>query len=286
VIVGLLLAAVFVGVGASGHRLTEHGPWYKAGGLVFAALELVLFVLLLAARSIRRGARQPSYMTARLRLFLHRTISSAMVVVLAVVVSSLVWPSLKNYYSNPVVGIPWLGPNLLFRRFAGPSRAEVEFFVFTGLALLVSAITAAIVMLLRRRALAPEPAERADEDGARLQQAVESGLHALHSIDDTRAAIIACYLTMEESLGTAGAARSRAETSAELLTRAGRAGLLHGPAANQLTTLFYEARYSSHELPAGARQDARQALEAISADLQLQARVSRQPDVAAAGAAS
>jgi hypothetical protein len=281
---GLLLAVAFVGLGTSGYRLTTHGPWRNAGGPVFGCLELVLLALLLTARSIRRRAPEPSYMIARLRLFLHRTIVSAMVVVLAVVVSSLVWPGLKKYYGNPIVNVPAIGPNMYLHRVEG--RTEVELIVLAAVALLGGGIIVASVMLRRRRAVAPAPSKQADEDGASLRRAVESGLRALHSIDDTRAAIIACYLTMEDSLGTAGAARTGAETSTELLNRAVQAGLLHGPAANQLTLLFYEARYSSHELPAGARQDAERALEAISADLQAQATVSRQADTAVRMAAS
>ena len=285
-ITGLLLVVAFVGLAASSYRLTDHGPWRGAGGPVFGCLELVLLALLLMARRIRRQAPEPSYMTARVRLFLHRTIVGAMVVVLVVVVSSLVWPGLKKYYGNPLVNTPVIGPNMYFKRFVGLSGSETEFFVFAGIALVACAITVAIVILLRRRAMTPVPGQRADEDGASLRQAVESGLRALHSTEDTRAAIIACYLTMEESLGAAGAARTGAETSSELLNRAVRAGLLHGSAANQLTLLFYEARYSSHDLPAGAREDAERALEAISADLQADAKAGRQPDAPVGMAAS
>jgi hypothetical protein len=286
VAVGILFVAAFVGVGTSGYRLTQHGPLRGVGGLVFGCLELVLLALLLMARRIRRQAPEPSYMIGRVRLFLHRTIVGAMVVVLAVVVSSLVWPGLKKYYGNPIVNTPDIGPNMYFRRFAGLSRAEVEFFIIAGVAVVVCAIMVAIVMLLRRRAMAAAPGRPVDDDGASLRQAVESGLRALHSTQDTRAAIIACYLTMEESLGAAGAARTGAETSTELLNKAVRAGLLHGPAANQLTLLFYEARYSSHELPPGARQDAERALEAISADLQADATAGRQANAAVGMAAS
>jgi hypothetical protein len=283
---GLLFVVAFVGLGASRYRLTEHGPWRGAGGPVFGCLELVLLALLLMSRRIRRRAPEPSYMIARVRLFLHRTILAAMVVVLVVVVSSLVWPGLKKYYGNPLVNTPVIGPNMYFHRFIGLTGTEAEFFVFAGVALVVCAITVAIVMLLRRRARAAPPGQRADEDGASLRQAVESGLRALHSTQDTRAAIIACYLSMEESLGAAGAARTGAETSTELLNRAVRAGLLHGSAANQLTLLFYEARYSSHELPAGAREDAERALEAISADLHADAVAGRQTDAPAGMATS
>jgi len=284
-ITGLLLAIVVVGVGTSGHRLTEHGPWRSAGGPVAAALELVLAVLLLTLRSIRRREPQASFMIARLRLFLHRTISSAMVVVAAVVVSSLVWPSLKKYYANPLNLVPQLGPSEPFQHFLDMTRAE-EYLVFAGLTLLVVVITVVSVRLLSRSAAAAAPGARADDDGASLHHAVESGLSALDAIDDARAAIIACYRTMEESLGTAGAARYSAETSAELLNRAVRAGLLHGPAASRLTQLFYEARYSTHELPAEAKEEARRALEAISADLQPRATGSGPTASAAAEAVS
>jgi hypothetical protein len=284
-IIGLLLAAIVVGADASGHRLTEHGPWHNRGGPVALTLELVLAALLLTLRSIRRRALEPSYLTARLRLLLHRTICTAMVVVAAVVVSSLVWPSLKNYYANSLVLVPWAvsgrPPPLHVR---GLSSGTVELVTYGGMTLLVGAVIVASVILLRRHAAAAEPAERADDDGANLRQAVESGLRALQSTGDARAAIIACYVAMEHSLATAGAARSSAETSAELLTIAAASGLLHGPAASKLTTLFYEARYSSHELPPGARDDARRALDAISADLQSQAKLGRPPDAAAASA--
>lgn len=281
---GLVLVAVFVAVGAAGPPLTRHGPWHSLGGPVAAVLELVLAALLLTLRSIRQRAQEPSYMTARLRLFLHRTIITTMVVVVAVVVSSLVWPSLKHYYANPLSGLPFLASGVPPTPFRQYTKGEVELAI-AGLALVLIAIIVVVARLLRREAASAVMPPARDDDGG-LRQAVESGLRALQSTEDARAAIIACYLTMEEDLRNAGAARYHSETSAELLTRAVDSGLLNGPAASQLTLLFYEARYSSHELPPGARQDAMRALKAISAELQSAASVRRPLDAAAARAPS
>jgi hypothetical protein len=104
-----------------------------------------------------------------------------------------------------------------------------------------------------------------DETG--LRDAVESGRAAFTEFDDTRAAIIACYVAMEGSLAERGTARAVADTPDELLSRATQTGLVHGPAARTLTGLFYEARFSSRPLAAGQRETARQALDELAAEL-------------------
>jgi hypothetical protein len=283
-VTALVLVAVFVAAGAAGPPLTRHGPWHNLGGPVAAVLELVLAALLLTLRSIRQRAPEASYLTARLRLFLHRTIITTMVVVVAVVVSSLVWPSLEHYYANPISGLPDFNSGVPATPFRQYTKGELELTI-AGLVLVLIAITVVIVRLLRRGPAEAGSAPAKDEDGS-LRQAVESGLRALRSSEDARTAIIACYLTMEASLHEAGAARYHSETSAELLTRAVRSGLLDGTAASQLTQLFYEARYSTHELPPATRKAALRALEAISAELEPEADRSQPPDSAAAVAAS
>jgi hypothetical protein len=58
-----------------------------------------------------------------------------------------------------------------------------------------------------------------------------------------------------------------AETPDELLRRASANGLVQGTAAGQLTAVFYEARFSTRELPETSRQTAEQALADLSASL-------------------
>ena len=115
--------------------------------------------------------------------------------------------------------------------------------------------------------LPPEEAPLAEGQRGDLQDAVSSGRRALAGLDDARAAIIACYVAMERSLAAAGAAHADADTPDEFLARAVAAGLVRGAAAGELTRLFYEARFSAHELTAAQRDAARAALEQLADDL-------------------
>jgi hypothetical protein len=108
------------------------------------------------------------------------------------------------------------------------------------------------------------------EDSATLREAVESGRAALRTFDDAKAAIIACYAAMEESLAEHGAARAAADTPDELLARATQAGVVHGTAPARLTALFYEARFSSHPMDQTQREAAEQALNELARALDSQ----------------
>jgi len=143
-------------------------------------------------------------------------------------------------------------------------------------ALLVVLLIIAVVLALRwARRLRPVPRlgddEPIAEDPADLLEAVESGRTALRTFDDAKAAIIACYLAMEQRLSERGAARTAADTPDELLTRATRTGIVHSGAAQRLTRLFYEARFSSHPMDQEQRTAAEQALDDLAADLAAQA---------------
>jgi hypothetical protein len=139
-------------------------------------------------------------------------------------------------------------------------------------ALLVLVLLAAIaVSIWWARRLRPPVGPREDalivEDSEDLREAVESGRSALRTVDDARAAIIACYVAMERSLAAAGADHEAADTPDEFLARAVASGLVRGTAAGELTGLFYEARFSAHELTAAQRDAAREALEQLATDL-------------------
>ncbi len=105
------------------------------------------------------------------------------------------------------------------------------------------------------------------EDAADLREAVASGRSVLRTVDDARAAIIACYAAMENSLAERGTTRAVADTPDELLARATSSGIVRGPAAGRLTALFYKARFSSHPLREGERAAAEQALDELAATL-------------------
>jgi Domain of unknown function (DUF4129) len=137
-------------------------------------------------------------------------------------------------------------------------------------ALLIAAIVAAVVVTiwwstrLRRPAA---PLVIGDVSAEELREAVAGGRAALARIDDARAAIIACYVAMERSLADRGTARGAADTPDELLARAVASGVVRGGAAGRLTTLFYEARFSTHPVGAGQRDAASAALDELAGEL-------------------
>jgi hypothetical protein len=155
-------------------------------------------------------------------------------------------------------------------------------------ALLVIALLAALVASIwwgRRlsRAAALLPAQP-DADGTSedLREAVASGRAAMAALDDARAAIIACYEAMEQRLAQRGAARDAAGTPDELLRHATDRKIITGTGARRLTTLFYEARFSTHDLGPGTREAAVRALDDLAAELA----GSEPEDAAATGATS
>lgn len=140
------------------------------------------------------------------------------------------------------------------------------------IAALVVAVAACVWWSSRlRRPAAAGPAGDLAEDSEGLRDAVEEGRAALAELDDARAAIIACYVAMERSLADRGTARNAAETPDELLGRAVASGLVRGPAAERLTGLFYEARFSTHPLGPEQRHAAGQALDDLAAELKVPA---------------
>lgn len=123
--------------------------------------------------------------------------------------------------------------------------------------------------------VAAVPDEPASPDQA-LADAMSAGRRALQG-DDVRAAIIACYAAMEQSLAAAGVSRTAADSPAELLGRAQARGLLSGPGPQWLAALFREARFSANPMGEQQMATAREALALCVAQLGT-ARGASQPD--------
>lgn len=269
VLAGLLLIVVLAGIRAARPAVAGTGPLRRDVLPLAGAFELVLAVLLVALWLIARRRPNPGYPAAVLRAGLLRVIALGMatVAVLAGIGSVHLRP---GHRARPLAPGKLAPPRPRpVKGAAVHTAASVTYILYALLALLLlAAIVASVLVILRR-----VPAGSAGHsvvlpaDDGELRDAIESGRRALRSFDDAQAAIIACYVAMEASLAGAGTAREAAETPDELLARAAKSGLLHGPAAGRLTELFYEARYSSHALPAAARDEAVQALDAIAAEL-------------------
>jgi hypothetical protein len=267
-----MLIVVLTGVRAAGPALTGTGPWHQDVLPLAGALEFVLAVLLVALRLIARRRPAPGYPATLLRAGLLRVILLGMVTVAVLAGLSRLNPQPGHApHPSEVPGkLTPPTPRVVKGTQAARSAADLTYVIYALLALLLlAAIVACVLVILRRLptgAAGDVPVVLPDGD-ASIRTVIESGRAALRSFDDAQAAIIACYVAMEASLASAGTVRDAAETPDELLARAVGSGLLHGTAAGRLTALFYEARYSSHALPAAARDEAVRALDAISAEL-------------------
>jgi Domain of unknown function (DUF4129) len=275
VLAALLVVLVLVGLRGGLTRHGWSGSYQRDGIAVGVAAETVLAGLLAAV--LVRGRRAPDdFLAGRLRQVLRGVLLAALI---AIPVSLLASARLRGHIRppRPLPGSsvpPRLRPTVSAR--PQPPAAlhlPVAEVFYALLSLALAAAIVACVVLLRRRLrhageLPPEASlAEAGQDRAGLREAVASGRRALAQLDDARAAVIACYLAMEGSLAAAGATRTEADTPGEFLARAAADGVVRGSAAGQLTGLFYEARFSAHEMTAGQRTAAEGALRQLAADL-------------------
>lgn len=270
-----LVATTIVGVRAAAGlnwHLTQ-GPASRripvAAGLaaVLAALLAALFVL----RARRPAPGQPAAL-------LRRALTLIVSTLLALMAISLVLSVLQSSSSHalPASLLPQVkakrprGYKLPFRyghEVTGSGRFGAVL-MYTAIAVLaLVAIVALSILLRRRRAMLSEAPQPEPDDTDTLRNAVQAGRAALRSISDARLAIISCYAAMELSLGQAGAERAATETPDELLARVFADGLVHGAGATRLTRLFYEARFSEHEVTEAARLTAMHSLADIELEL-------------------
>jgi len=258
-----------------------NGPLRHDGPVIGLALEAVLVVLLVITLRRRSAARkaaavsgaQPYDVAVKLRMVLGAVLGVGIVAVAVAIILGL---HLHAFSPVPSRLLPSARPRVSLKAPSGP-RPEHLPSIHVSLtavlyALLIAALVAGVLLSVwwsRRFGLPTGTREDGFvvEDSEDLREAVESGRSALRSVDDARAAIIACYVAMENSLAERGTARTVADTPDELLARATRSGVVRGTAAARLTALFYEARFSSHALSRGPRDAAERALDELATAL-------------------
>ena len=294
----VLPLALLILLGLAGLRgtvTTPHwnGPLRHDGPVIGLVLEVILGVLLVmtmrrrsrAARATLLSGVAVSDVVAKLRGVLIVVLGTGMIVVAIGIFISL-------HLHLPPPRAPKLrasaspGASLSVRPGRGGPQSSFHVPVAVILyALLIVVLVAAVILAVWwsrrfRTSFSGSHTDFVAEDPEDLREAVESGRSALRTVDDARAAIIACYVAMENSLAERGTARAVADTPDELLARATSSGLVRGTAAARLTALFYEARFSSHPMDHGQRDAAEQALDELAAAL---APVAAAADTAGAG---
>jgi hypothetical protein len=281
----VLPLALLIILGLAGLRGTVAAPRWSGsvrhdGVAIGLVLEVILGVLLLLTRRRRSRAARAAVLSgvpvndvaAKLRTVLTFVLAGGMIAVAVAMIESL---HLRVHVAK--VPPPVLPPHV--RQTDKPRRPPRSYPFHFPLAvslyvLLIVLLVAAVLLSIwwarrfaRRPSFGGRHGDFIAEDPEDLREAVESGRSALRTVDDARAAIIACYVAMEDSLAERGAARAVADTPDELLARATSSGLVRGTAAARLTELFYEARFSSHPLGRGQRDAAEQALDELAAAL-------------------
>jgi Domain of unknown function (DUF4129) len=251
------------------------GPFRRDGLAIGVVLEGVLACLLVALIVRHRRGPRDALIAARLRALLTYLVGAGLIAIpAAYLLGRAEHAHLRP--RRPPQPTPSGSPRPLGPEHNGSVAGLIVVIVLV--ALLTAVLIYVIVRFIRshrwtwtswRRGAASVAIEASigDDEEADLLEAVESGQSALRQLDDARAAIIACYVAMERSLAEAGTARDAADTPYALLIRAADRGLIRTAAAARLTELFYEARFSSHPMPADRRDDARRALAEVAASL-------------------
>jgi hypothetical protein len=100
-----------------------------------------------------------------------------------------------------------------------------------------------------------------------LAEAVDAGLGSV-SAGTPSNAIVACWLALERAAASAGVPRRETETPTELTVRVlAAAEDVSQPLLERLAELYREARFSQHDLPESARDEAREALTVLRRQL-------------------
>jgi hypothetical protein len=272
------LLVLLVALGVHGHFATP--AWRarsQAWGTVAVVVEAVAMGLIVVLWARSRGAPPGRRVAATLRkALLYVLVTGALLLAAAIAAGRALVP---NSQSPTAAGKPEMPACSSCSHRARPLTAPGSLHfpvsdVLYGLAaaLLLAAIVAVSMWLMSqgRQHLPPEPeapAAPAEEYDETLQDALEGGRRALLGVDEARAAIIACYVAMETILARAGTTRSIAETPDDLLARAASRLPMSGEAARRLTSLFYEARFSSHPLDGNSRAAAEDALAELALEL-------------------
>jgi hypothetical protein len=98
--------------------------------------------------------------------------------------------------------------------------------------------------------------------------AVDAGLSELDDDDvDPRRAVIACWVRLEQAAAAAGTPRAAGDTPTEMVTRLLAAHQVSAPVLYALAEVYRRARYATHDVDSGMREQAKTALRQLRAEL-------------------
>lgn len=272
--VAILLAATVAGLRARG--TFAHGANQTAAGasgtvlvIALSAAEGLAFIAFIVVLASARPQRQPRSDEDedepwRLRIPWWAKAAGVLLAVaaLATPFAVLLTRKPRSLSSRPLPA----GPPKISAGHAVTASASQAWPLITGMAIAIGVVVALAVLSRHRR-----PARTASARQRRAETLLASltaGGDALSAGGEPRAAIIACYAAMERGFAAAGSAPALADTPAEVLVRATRAGLVRPGPAGTLTGLFRRARYSTNPMTGADSLLAADALAQLRSDLE------------------
>ncbi|MDI1460407.1 DUF4129 domain-containing protein [Catellatospora sp. KI3] len=122
----------------------------------------------------------------------------------------------------------------------------------------------------RRRAIRERPAVKLPQAAAEAEvmAALDAGLLDLDDdAADPRTAVIACWVRLEQAAAAAGVARLPGDTATDLVVRMLAGRRLSSDVLNGFADVYRRARFATHRVDAGMREQARSALRRLRAEL-------------------
>lgn len=261
-----------VAIAATGSTPTGSGDTRPADALLDTIFSLTLLAVVVAAAVVAYGLTQRDAIAREIASGRHRRISYVGFIVLMILLTAALYFRLRDWKSTAFggeigeQGFPGRDPSNPLSPQSSPETAYEPRFawlsVLVVLALAAAGVAAAFVAA-RRRAGPTEENHLAEA----LAAVVEDTLDDLRAETDPRRAVIAAYAQLERVLAAHGKPRAAPETPAEYLARILVDLEVGERAVRRLTDLFTWAKFSQHEVDAGMKEEAIDALAHVRDEL-------------------
>jgi hypothetical protein len=232
--------------GARGDRVSLPRP---PAPLIYAAVGVMVALFLLALVIGFAGIRdEPPRRPQR--------VGRQLIFLVAVVAALVTFPPLRQGLDRAVEALPSVARSQDDPPGGGGgARPAPDRPLAYVVALLIGGSLVAGAVALLRSMDARAPAQL-DETNDVLLDEIDAGIEDLETIEEPRAAVIACYRRLQRAATDAGVERRASDTPFELLQRLLQHGSVPEERARRLTILFEAARFSTGEIDDRMRREA------------------------------
>ena len=232
--------------------------------LIFVGGSVALVVALVLRRLYEPEPQTESFQRKTVRTLVRVTVVVALVVIVMSQGLRLLGRDDGKQPAAPVPSTPAAptDPDESQGRQYDPRFQWLPVLVLGALVVGIAGVATVTAVRRRRRALAEAPVTEA------LSDVLAESLDDLESEPDPRRAVIRAYAQMERVFAARGLPRRESEAPAEYVTRLLDAAGVSAHSVRRLTKLFGRARFSTHEVDAGMKSDAIEALGGLRAELE------------------